>query len=112
MFACFLARTVAHTIDVFGMLDSMPRGLFRFWQRVYEVDPWGDKEDWDRATMIAAAANNAGVIAAGQMGDRPVRIYPEIETYLKKPEAAKPKAKEESPEQGQAILASRFGPKP
>lgn len=110
MFSAFLARTVVHTLDVFGMLESMPRGLLRFWREVYKLEPWGEREDWDRATMIAAAASNAGVVAANRMPEDRVKIYGDIETFLRKP-TDKPKAQEQSPQQGQAILAAKFGPK-
>lgn len=97
-------------MDVFGLLESTPRGLLKFWRRVYEQEPWGEKEDWDRATMIAAAANNGGVIAAGRMREDQIKVYGDIETFLRKTKE-EPKAQEQTPEQSHALLAAMFGPK-
>lgn len=102
----FLARTVAHTVDVFGMLDRMPAGTLELWKQAYRLAPWGD--DWLQAATVAAAAHNGGMIAAGMIERvevaRPGDYYP---TRVKK-RATKP---EQSPAELQAILAARYGPK-
>lgn len=91
------------------MLDAMPRGLFKFWKRVYQVEPWGEKEDWQRSATIAAAANNAGIIAAGRMPDDLCEIYtPAHYLPTREPERKTP---EKTPDQSQAFLAGLFGPK-
>jgi len=36
-----LARTVAHTTDVDGMLDSMTPQQFSEWLAMYTIEPWG-----------------------------------------------------------------------
>lgn len=37
----FLARTVAHTVDVDAMLESMEPKQFDEWAAMYAVRPWG-----------------------------------------------------------------------
>lgn len=88
------------------MLEGMRPGLFKFWKRAYELAPWGD--DWLQAATVAAAAHNGGMIAAGMIEKvevaKPGDYYP---TRVKK-RAAK---KAESPDELQAQLAAKYGPK-
>lgn len=52
----FLARTVAHTVDVDGMLARITPEQFNEWLALYNIEPWGD--DWWQAASIQAAILN------------------------------------------------------
>ena len=51
-----LARTVAGTIDVDGMLEEMTPGQLAEWMEIYALDPWGEERKDLRAGIIASAA--------------------------------------------------------
>ena len=55
-FAFHLARTVARTVDVDGMLEGMDPGMFSQWLEYYQLQPWGD--DWEQAAVISSTVRN------------------------------------------------------
>lgn len=52
-----LARTVAHTVDVSGMLDDMFGNQFDEWWAEWHIEPWGDEAK--QTAMICAELHNA-----------------------------------------------------
>ena len=51
-----LARTVAQTVDVDGMLARMTPQQFDEWMHEHNERPWGD--DWPQASVIACSIIN------------------------------------------------------
>lgn len=61
-----LARTVAHTTDVDGMLHGMTPDQFNEWLAMYRVRPWGieiqpDEENASQSSSLATFRGMAGV---------------------------------------------------
>ncbi len=60
-----LARTVAHTVDVDGMLHAMTPQQFDEWQTMYVIRPWGielaDEPQEKKTSSLDAMRSLAGV---------------------------------------------------
>lgn len=61
-----LARTVAHTTDVDGMLDRMHPEQFSEWMVEYKIEPWGlepfiEEGETEKPSQLAAMRARIGV---------------------------------------------------
>ena len=107
MFAHHLARTVAHTIDVEGMLDSMTVEQLRAWWQCYRQEPWGN--DWEQAGTIASTVHNEVGAVASALGASSQFKAQKPEYYIPRIVATKKKSNRMNPKQFLTQVRARFG---
>ena len=110
-FAFHLARTVARTVDVDGMLEGMDPGMFSQWLEYYQLQPWGD--DWLQAGVVASTAKNYIVMAMSANAGERVKdsdlSTPEDFVPSRKKRKKKKKSMGATLQESLAILKSRIG---